>query len=70
MYDVVCMQIYVEIERARLTRQLAQMQEQDGKISEAADTLQEIAVVRVQLLLTNNALVCVVYLLANAEQIL
>ncbi|KAK9863493.1 hypothetical protein WJX84_011652 [Apatococcus fuscideae] len=36
--------IYVEIERARLTRQLAQMQEQDGKISEAADTLQEIAV--------------------------
>lgn len=53
-YQICCMpwqhvcllQIYVEIERARLTRQLAQMQEQDGKISEAADTLQEIAVVR------------------------
>ena len=53
------MQIYVEIERARLTRQLAQMQEQDGKISEAADTLQEIAVVRLHLLRMHNVLLCV-----------
>ena len=36
--------IYVEIERARLTRQLAQMKEADGKVSEAAEILQEVAV--------------------------
>ena len=40
------LQIIVEIERARLTRRLARIQEEDGKISEAADTLQEVAVVR------------------------
>ena len=39
-------QIYVEIERARLTRRLGNIQEEDGQISEAADTLQEVAVVR------------------------
>ncbi len=39
-------QIYVEIERARLTRRLAGIWEQEGKINEAADTLQEVAVVR------------------------
>ena len=38
--------IYVEIERARLTRRLAKIKEADGKIDEAADTLQEVAVVR------------------------
>lgn len=38
-------QIYVEIERARLTRRLARIQEAEGQVSEAADTLQEIAVV-------------------------
>jgi 26S proteasome regulatory subunit N5 len=36
--------IYVEIERARITRQLASMKEQDGDISEAANILQEVAV--------------------------
>ncbi|KAK9797011.1 hypothetical protein WJX73_004598 [Symbiochloris irregularis] len=36
--------MYVEIERARLTRQLARIQEGEGKVAEAADTLQEIAV--------------------------
>lgn len=36
--------IIVEIERARLTRRLAKIQETEGRISEAADTLQEIAV--------------------------
>lgn len=36
--------IYVEIERARLTRKLAAMMEEEGKISEAADILQEVAV--------------------------
>lgn len=39
------MQIYVEIERARLTRKLAQLKEREGNIAEAADVLQEVAVV-------------------------
>lgn len=39
-------QIFVEIERARLTKQLARLREQEGKIDEAADILQEVAVVR------------------------
>lgn len=39
------LQIYVEIERARLTRKLAQLKEQEGNIAEAADVLQEVAVV-------------------------
>lgn len=39
------MQIYVEIERARLTRKLAKIKEQEGKIKDAAETLQEVAVV-------------------------
>jgi len=33
-----------QVERARLTLQLARMQEAEGKVAEAADTLQEIAV--------------------------
>lgn len=36
--------IYVEIERARITRQLAAMKEEDGDIDEAANILQEVAV--------------------------
>jgi 26S proteasome regulatory subunit N5 len=36
--------IYVEIERARITRQLAGMKEEDGDIDEAANILQEVAV--------------------------
>lgn len=39
------MQIYVEIQRARLTRKLAAYKEAEGKVSEAADILQEVAVV-------------------------
>jgi hypothetical protein len=39
-------QIFVEIERARLTRQLAKLKEEEGKIDEAAEILQEVAVVR------------------------
>lgn len=35
----------MEIERARLTRKLAQLKEQEGNIAEAADVLQEVAVV-------------------------
>lgn len=42
-------QIYVEIERARLTRKLAQLKEREGNIAEAADVLQEVAVVCVHL---------------------
>lgn len=38
-------QIYVEIERARLTRQLARMREEEGAVQEAAEILQEVAVV-------------------------
>mmetsp|Transcript_22191 Transcript_22191/g.37947 ORF Transcript_22191/g.37947 Transcript_22191/m.37947 type:complete len:483 (-) Transcript_22191:265-1713(-) len=36
--------IFVEIERARLTRRLAAMRESEGKIAEAADILQEVPV--------------------------
>ncbi len=36
--------IFVEIERARLTRILAKIREDEGKIAEAADILQEIQV--------------------------
>lgn len=36
--------IFVEIERARLTRRLATMKEAEGNVSEAADILQEVAV--------------------------
>jgi 26S proteasome regulatory subunit N5 len=36
--------IYVEIERARLTKTLAAIKEKEGKISEAADILQELQV--------------------------
>ncbi len=37
------MQIYVEIERARLTKQLARIKEEEGNITEAAEILQEVA---------------------------
>lgn len=40
------LQIHVEIERARLTRRLAAIKEADGDINEAAEILQEVAVVR------------------------
>lgn len=36
--------IYVEIERARLTKRLAKIEEAKGNVSEAADILQEVAV--------------------------
>ncbi|GMH03892.1 hypothetical protein Nepgr_005731 [Nepenthes gracilis] len=36
--------IYVEIERARLTKKLAKIKEEQGQIAEAADLMQEIAV--------------------------
>ena len=39
-------QIFVEIERARLTKQLAKLKEEEGKVDEAAEILQEVAVVR------------------------
>ena len=38
-------QIYVEIERARLTRTLAKIKEDAGKIAEAANILQELQVI-------------------------
>lgn len=40
-----CLQIYVEIERARLTRTLAKIREDAGKVAEAADILQELQVI-------------------------
>ena len=36
----------MEIERARLTKQLAKLKEEEGKVDEAAEILQEVAVVR------------------------
>jgi len=36
--------IYVEIERARLTKKLAKIKEEQGQIAEAADLMQEVAV--------------------------
>jgi 26S proteasome regulatory subunit N5 len=36
--------IYVEVERARITRILAKIKEDDGKVEEAADVLQELQV--------------------------
>ena len=36
--------IYVEVERARLTKRLAEMQEKDGDLQSAAKTMQELAV--------------------------
>ena len=38
------LQIYVEIERARLIKKLAKIKEEQGLIAEAADLMQEIAV--------------------------
>jgi 26S proteasome regulatory subunit N5 len=38
------MQIYVEVERARLTRMLSKIREDEGNINEAADILQELQV--------------------------
>ena len=40
----VWLQIYVEIERARLTRTLAQLHEAEGRVADAADVLQELQV--------------------------
>lgn len=37
-------QIYVEVERARLVRSLAKIKEEQGKIGEAAEIMQEVAV--------------------------
>ena|SRR6185369_6253088 len=37
-------QIYVEVERARLTRMLSRIREDEGKIAEAAEILQELQV--------------------------
>lgn len=39
-----CPQIYVEIERARLTKTLATIKEQNGEVKEAASILQELQV--------------------------
>lgn len=38
-------QIYVEIERARLTKTLASIKEQSGEVKEAASILQELQVI-------------------------
>lgn len=38
------LQIYVEIERARLTKTLANIKEQNGEVKEAAAILQELQV--------------------------
>ena len=43
-YSCVCVQIYVEVPRARLTMELTKMKEAEGLVSEAADILQELQV--------------------------
>lgn len=40
----IILQIYVEIERARLVKKLAKIKEEQGLIAEAAELMQEIAV--------------------------
>jgi len=45
LHDAARPQIFVEIERARLTQRLAGIKEAEGNIGEAADILQEVAVV-------------------------
>lgn len=42
--SVSSLQIYVEIERARLTKTLASIKEQSGDVKEAASILQELQV--------------------------
>ena len=42
--DNISIQIYVEIERARLSRTLAQIREDQGNLAEAASVLQELQV--------------------------
>eukprot|EP00899_Mesostigma_viride_P029474 jgi/Mesvir1/9711/Mv12183-RA.1 len=44
LLDVTAGKIYVEIERARLVRKFAQMKEDEGKLDEAAELMQEVAV--------------------------
>jgi 26S proteasome regulatory subunit N5 len=46
MHGICCAvpQIHTELERARLTRLLSQMTEADGKVTEAAEILQEVQV--------------------------
>lgn len=44
MVQLLVLQIYVEIERARLIKKLAKIKEEQGQIAEAADLMQEIAV--------------------------
>lgn len=43
-HDLCSGQIYVEIERARLTKTLANIKEQSGDVKEAASILQELQV--------------------------
>lgn len=44
MLNIFSLQIYVEIERARLTKTLANIKEQSGEVKEAASILQELQV--------------------------
>ena len=44
---IITWQIYVEIERARLTKTLAKIKEDSGKVTEAANILQELQVILV-----------------------
>jgi 26S proteasome regulatory subunit N5 len=43
-HHILSVQIYVEVERARLTKMLAQIREEEGKVAEASEILQEVAV--------------------------
>lgn len=54
---LIALKIYVEIERARLTRILSKMKEDEGNISEAAKVLQELQVYILAFLKAPRALI-------------
>lgn len=55
-HDLCSLQIYVEIERARLTKTLANIKEQSGDVKEAASILQELQVKKKKKEIENNML--------------
>lgn len=57
-------QIYVEVERARLTHKLAQIKEEEGNITEAANIIQELQV-ETYGSMEKREKVCVILLIKN-----
>lgn len=59
-------QIYVEVERARLTHKLAQIKEEEGNITEAANIIQELQV-ETYGSMEKREKVCVILLIKNVS---